>query len=561
MRSPRRYDQPGIAVLDRDGVYGSVRQHLAARKLGIRAHIGAEITCADGTIYPLLCETQQGYRNLCPSLPVSRCAPPKEKAPQPAKRSLSTADGLVCLARSRGRPSLETALLIFGKDNVYAELQRHMRREQEARNQHIIEVAGRMKIPLLATNGAWHAKPEQRIIVDVLTCVREKVALPDAGRLLTPNAERHLKTYQEMMRRFADVPHAVANTVELSDRLQYTMRDLGYKFPDYPTSSGQSMMSLLRELTQKGARERYQPYDEKARQQVERELNMIEKLGLAGYFLIVWDIVRFCQENNILAQGRGSAANSAVCYSLGITAVDPVGMELLFERFLSEERGEMPDIDIDLPSGVKREHVIQYVYERYGGHGAAMTANVITYRGRSAARDIGKVLGYEDNEALAARGTGPDIRMEGPDGDTRAKLPRSRLRIRDPRVRKFLELYVAVQDLPRHLGQHSGGMVICQGRLDSVVPLEPATMPGRTVVQWDKDDCADMGLLKIDLLGLGMMAVLEDTIELIDKHYDKRSISRTYQPTILPYTPRCKRRTPSASFRWKAARRWRSCPV
>ena len=516
------YDQPAIAVLDRDGVYGSVRQHLAASKLGIRSHIGAEITCVDGTVYPLLCETQTGYRNLCTLTTRLKMRAAKGEGSATCEEIAEHADGLVCLAGADGAPSLETAYLIFGKDHVYAELQRHMRREQEARNQDTIERAGRMKIPLLATNGAWHAKPEQRVIVDVLTCVREKVTLADAGRLLTPNAERHLKTHSEMMRRFADVPHAVTNTVELSDRLQYTMRDLGYKFPDYPTPSGQSMMSLLRELTQKGARERYQPYHAKARQQVERELNMIEKLGLAGYFLIVWDIVRFCQENHILAQGRGSAANSAVCYSLGITAVDPVGMELLFERFLSEERGEMPDIDIDLPSGVKRERVIQYVYERYGRHGAAMTANVITYRGRSAARDIGKVLGYEDNELSRLAGLVRTFEWKDPTETPERNFREAGFELRDPRVRKFLELYVAVQDLPRHLGQHSGGMVICQGRLDSVVPLEPATMPGRTVVQWDKDDCADMGLLKIDLLGLGMMAVLEDTIELIDKHYDEK---------------------------------------
>jgi error-prone DNA polymerase len=203
-----------------------------------------------------------------------------------------------------------------------------------------------------------------------------------------------------MLRRFADVPHAVANAAELSARLAFTMTDLGYRFPEYPTGPGESMMSVLRELTWKGALDRYRPLDKSARQQIEHELAMIERLQLPGYFLIVWDIVRFCKENDILAQGRGSAANSAVCYSLGITAVDPVNMELLFERFLSEERGEWPDIDIDLPSGDKRESVIQYVYQRYGRQGSAMTANVITYRGRSAARDIGKVLGFED-EALA----------------------------------------------------------------------------------------------------------------------------------------------------------------
>ncbi len=257
----------------------------------------------------------------------------------------------------------------------------------------------------------------------------------------------------------------------------------------------------------------------RARRQIEKELALIEKLKLAGYFLIVWDLVRFCREQNILLQGRGSAANSAVCYSLGITAVDPVGMELLFERFLSEERGEWPDIDLDLPSGDEREKVIQYVYRRYGERGAAMTANVITYRNRSAAREMGKALGF-DPETLAKISAAVatwEFRDENDALDRRFRD--AGLDLKHPRLRKYYELCLAVQDMPRHLGQHSGGMVICQGQLDSIVPLEPASMPGRVVVQWDKEDCADMGIIKVDLLGLGMMAVLKDSIELIREHY------------------------------------------
>ena len=237
--------------------------------------------------------------------------------------------------------------------------------------------------------------PAQREALDVLTCVRNHVPLATAGRLLAMNNERHLKSAAEMSRLFADLPDAIANTREISARLDFTLADLGYEFPRYPVPEGETMMSFLRQRTDEGARRRYIPYHEKAQRQIERELAMIEKLKLPGYFLIVWDIVEFCRKNGILVQGRGSAANSAVCYSLGITAVDPVGMELLFERFLSEERGEWPDIDIDLPSGDERERVIQYVYERYGKLGAAMTANVITYRGRSAAREVGKALGFE----------------------------------------------------------------------------------------------------------------------------------------------------------------------
>src|SRR6202044_1576996 len=264
---------------------------------------------------------------------------------------------------------------------------------------------------------------------------------------------------------------------------------------------------------------RYGSNDERARLQIERELNMIENLDLARYFLIFWVIVRFCQEENILVQGRGSAANSAVCYALGITAVDAVGMGLLFERFLSEERGEWPDIDLDLPSGDQRERAIQYVYQRYGKLGAAMTANVITYRGRSAAREVGKSLSF-DGETLDRLASLVSSWEYKDPGDTLERQFRDAgFDLRHPRIRKFFELCLAVQDLPRHLGQHSGGMVICQGQLDSIVPLEPATMPGRVVVQWDKEDCADMGIIKVDLLGLGMMAVLEDSIELIREHH------------------------------------------
>jgi error-prone DNA polymerase len=263
---------------------------------------------------------------------------------------------------------------------------------------------------------------------------------------------------------------------------------------------------------------RYGSENEKARKQIGRELALIEKLDLPGYFLIVWDIVRFCREKNILVQGRGSAANSAVCYALGITAVDPVGMELLFERFLSEERGEWPDIDLDLPSGDQRERAIQYVYERYGKLGAAMTANVITYRGRSAAREIGKALSF-DPETLGRLASLVGAWEYKDENDTFERhFHDAGFDIRHPKIRKFFELCVKVQDLPRHLGQHSGGMVVCQGQLDAVVPLEPATMPGRVVVQWDKDDCADMGIVKVDLLGLGMMAVLEDSLKLIREH-------------------------------------------
>jgi error-prone DNA polymerase len=505
------FEQPAMAIMDRNGVYGAVRFHMAAKKAGVRAHIGSEITCTDGRTYPLLVESRAGYQNLCRLVTRMKLRAPKgEGAATPAELA-EFSYGLVCLTR-HPTPKL---LDIFGPQHLYVELQRHHNREEEAENQALVEQARRLGVGIVATNAPAYAVPAQRQLLDVFTCIRNHTTLAEAGTLLERNNERHIKSTEEMTRLFADLPEAIANTRVISSRLEYTLADLGYQFPIYPAPDGHSEMSYLRKLADEGARRRYNPYHESARTQVERELALIEKLKLAGYFLIVWDIVRFCKEHDILCQGRGSAANSAVCYALEITAVDPVGMELLFERFLSEERGEWPDIDIDLPSGDKREQAIQYVYQRFGQLGAAMTANVITYRGRSAAREVGKALGFEITSVEKLSSLVRNWEWQDPNDTTERQFHQAGLDLSNPRIRKFFELYKMAQDLPRHLGQHSGGMVICQGALDRVVPLEPATMPGRVVVQWDKEDCADMGIIKVDLLGLGMMAVLEDCIKMI----------------------------------------------
>src|ERR1022692_3054496 len=501
---------PAMALLDRNGVYGSPRFHMAAKKAGVRAHIGSEITCTNGRTYPLLAASREGYRNLCRLVTRMKLRAPKGEVAATLDELAEFSRGLICLT---AHPD-ERLLDIFGRHALCAELQRHHNREEEAHNQAVIERARRLGIPLVATNHPAYAVPAQRELMDVFTCIRHKVTLATAGRLLECNSERHVKSAAEMARLFADLPEAIANTREISARLEFTLADLGYEFPRYPVPEGQTQMSLLRTLAGEGARRRYRPYHERARLQIERELALIEKLHLPGYFLIVWDIVRFCKEHNILAQGRGSAANSAVCYALEITAVDPVGMDLLFERFLSEERGEWPDIDLDLPSGDKREQAIQYVYQRFGKLGAAMTANVITYRGRSAAREVGKALGFEVTSLEKLSSLARAWEWRDPTDTTERQFREAGFDLNHPRVSKFCELYRMAQDLPRHLGQHSGGMVICQGALDSVVPLEPATMPGRVVVQWDKEDCADLGIIKVDLLGLGMMAVLEECLKL-----------------------------------------------
>ncbi|HXO04356.1 MAG TPA: error-prone DNA polymerase [Candidatus Sulfotelmatobacter sp.] len=533
----KEYGMASMALLDRDGVYGAPRFYLAAKKIEIAAHIGAEVTSAVGWRYPLLVESRGGYQNLCRLITKMKLRAPKGKGAVSDAEVAEFAHGLVCLTGGEEGP-LAHALAeggiesgtecvrglceTFGKQNVYVELQRHFLREEEARNHAAIEIAEKLGLPLLATNGVRHALPERREVLDVFTCIRHHRTLATAGRLLARNSELHMKTPDEMARLFSDLPEAIANTQLLSSRLQFTLKDLGYEFPKYPVPDGKPQIHFLRQRAYDGMISRYGSNDERARLQIERELNMIEKLHLEGYFLIVWDIVRFCGERGILVQGRGSAANSAVCYALGITAIDSVKMGLLFERFLSEERGEWPDIDLDLPSGDQRERAIQYVYERYGKLGAAMTANVITYRGRSAAREIGKALSF--NPETLNRLTSLVGAWEYKDAnDTLARQFRDAgFDMRHPQIRKFFDLCLQFQDLPRHLGQHSGGLVVCQGQLDSIVPLEPATMPGRVVVQWDKDDCADMGIVKVDLLGLGMMAVLEDCLQIISKDYGEK---------------------------------------
>lgn len=517
---------PALALLDRDGVYGAPRFYKAARAAGLKPIVGCELTIAGSDArLPVLVETQQGYRHLCRLITRMRMRAPKGEGALTLEDLDGHTGGLIAIlgreALAAGRHGVgglvDRLIGLFGPERVYLEIQRHFQRDEEADNRLLRDLAAAFHVPLIVSNGVRFAAPEDRPLFDVLTCIRHRTTLDRAGRRLARNAERYLKPRAEMADLFRDCPDALAATRELADRIQYSMADLGYRFPDYPVPAGETPASFLRAITMVGAHERYRPLHDKARAQITRELDLIEKLELAGYFLIVWDIVNFCRGQGILAQGRGSAANSAVCYSLGITAVDPVGMELLFERFLSEERGEWPDIDLDLPSGDRRERVIQHVYRKYGALGAAMTANVITYRDRSASREVGKVLGLDaahidrlsqvmgrfewtDPSASFAR----DLRAVGLDPDA-------------PRVGLFADLWQRIQDLPRHLGQHSGGMVLSRGRLDDVVPLENASMPGRVVVQWDKDDCADMGLVKIDLLGLGMMAALQDAFEMINQ--------------------------------------------
>lgn len=553
-----------VALVDRNGVYGAPRFYKAAKAAGVRALVGAEVTLDPhavaretvgagplGLVPPprrpgealprltFLVESRAGYKNLCRLITAGARGKPKGEGFVTWDDVAAHGEGLHVL--TGGEASLVEAALVSGgldaarkhldrlaalfPGRVHVELQRHHVREEEHRNSALTELAARLRLPYLATNGVRYSASREKDLFDVLTCIRHHTHLDAAGRILEAGRERHLKCAAGMATLFADLPGVLERSAELAARLDFTLADLGYRFPDYPLPSGETPISYLRHLAWEGARARFRPLTARAQAQIEKELLLIEKLDLAGYFLIVWDVIAFCRKEGILVQGRGSAANSAVCYALSITAIDPVKMELLFERFLSEERGEWPDIDLDLPSGDRREKVIQHVYRTYGPHGAAMTANVITYRDRSAARETAKALGFspEQVDTLAKRlgsfsfGEYRDA-VDELEAAYASEMLAAGFDPEDLRIKHLGRLFREVQNLPRHLGQHSGGMVVAKGRLDEVVPLEPAAMEGRVVIQWDKDDCADLGIVKVDLLGLGMLGAIEEMLPAIKTH-------------------------------------------
>ncbi|HWB61732.1 MAG TPA: error-prone DNA polymerase [Chthoniobacteraceae bacterium] len=519
---------PAMAVCDRDGVYGTPRFHKAAKEAGIKPIVGAELTLDDGSVLPVLVASRAGYKNLCRLITRAKLRGTKEHAPVKWTELAEFSQGLVALTGDEEGPvrrcierddhaaalaSAQKLIATFGKENVFVEVQRHLCRGEEFTNDRLFSLAETLRLPALATNGPIYARPEQRRVLDVFTCARNHTHLDAAGRLLSANDERYLKSAAQMARLFADRADALENSARLAERLDFTLEKLGYQFPSYDVPRGETMDSYLHKMTMAGVRTRYTRMNARTYRQVKKELALIQKLGFSGYFPIVWDIINFCREHDILVQGRGSAANSVVCYALGITACDPIAYDLLFERFLTETRETWPDIDLDLPSGDKRESVIQEIYRRYSPNGAAMTANVITFRGRSAMREIGKALNFSADtldrfSKLFGNGDFPHTMQLD------SQLRQAGMPPEHPRTRAAVDLYKRIYGLPRHLGQHSGGMIIYQGQLDSIVPLENASMPGRVVAQWDKDDCEDLKIIKVDFLGLGMMAALHETFQL-----------------------------------------------
>ena len=530
-----------VAVTDIDGVYGVPRAHLAARQLGVHLVLGAEVSVAldeaaaqagvpAGRIV-LLALDGKGWARLTRIITAGRMRHPKGAACATWDEVAADTRGLFALTggvsgpvdRALGDPLRGPAAArawlaclaeAFG-ERLAVELTHHLRPGDDERLAALGRLAREARIGRVVTQDARYATADKRPVHDVQTCVRHKVKLADAGRRLEMNGERHLRPATELQRRFAGYPDALERTVAVAARARFSLEELRYRFPAFPVPTGETPFSYLHDLVHRGARERYRPMSARVAAQLAHELGMIERLGLAGYFLIVWEIVHFCRENDILCQGRGSAANSAVCYALGITNVDPVGMDLLFERFLSEERAETPDIDLDI-AHQRREEVIQHVYARYGRDRVAMANEVITYHARSAVRDVGKAFGLSlaqvDVAAKALDRLISDGRVETPAG------PATELRgldMADATTQRVLAIAKAFAGFPRHLGIHSGGMVITEGPIGAVVPTENASMKDRTVVQWDKDDLGQLGIIKIDLLGLGMLTVLDEAIRLI----------------------------------------------
>ncbi|MBI3448620.1 MAG: error-prone DNA polymerase [Acidobacteria bacterium] len=527
-----------LALTDRDGVYGVVRAHVKAKETGVRLVTGAEVTVDDGSRIVLLAQDRPGYANLCGLLTAGRLRSPKGSCAVTWAEVCARAGGLVALWG--GERSLLTGEAdpghvaselrdAFG-DRLYALAARHRRAEEVREEARLRERATRLRLPVVAASEVLYHAPGRRDLQDVLTCIRHNVTLYQAGRLTKPNAEHSLKTPIAFGDLFADDPAAVARTVEVAARCPFSLADLRYRYPAERIPGGTTSSSWLRHLTFEGARGRYggdapgaADIPQPAIDQLERELALIDDLDYGGYFLTMWEIVRFCREQGILCQGRGSAANSAVCYALGITAVDPVRMGLLFERFLSKERAEPPDIDLDIEHE-RREEVIQHVYAKYGRSHAAMVANVITYRARSAIRDVGKALGLPETglDRLASLVSHHD-RLNG------EVLARAGLDADAPAYAHLLRLAGEIQGFPRHLSIHPGGFLLGHEPVSTLVPIENATMPDRTVIQWDKDDVEALGLFKVDLLGLGALTHLHRCFDLIERHRG-RSLSMATIP-------------------------------
>jgi len=535
-----------VAITDRNTLAGIVRAHVAAKQAGIRLVVGARLDLTDGapadadtlpssTPRPdaakgeepepdlsLLCfpTDRAAYGRLSRLLSLGRRRAPKGRCHIRLADVVDHAEGQILVALAPPQPDAKFSTALFRlhqhlQNGVYLAVTKLYCGDDNDRLAGLAALAARHHIPLLATNDVHVHSPARRPLQDVLTCIRTHSTLHSAGFRLFANGERHLKPAAEMARLFACHPDAIAHTLELVERCRFSLDELRYEYPVDPVPAGRTPQQELTGLAWAGANEFYpQGIPERVSAQVEHELQLIDQLGFAPYFLTVHDIVRFARDREILCQGRGSAANSAVCYCLGITAVDPARSDLLFERFVSAARNEPPDIDVDFEHE-RREEIIQYVYEKYGRERAGMTATVIRYRSRSALREVGKVFGLEDDTITALQGV---FWRRSRDEVGEAELRAAGLDPADPGLRRVVDLAGQLWGFPRHLSQHTGGMVITRSPLSDVVPIGNAAMAGRTVIEWDKDDLDALGILKIDILALGMLTCVRKALALVAEH-------------------------------------------
>jgi error-prone DNA polymerase len=526
-----------LGLCDRDGLYGSVRAHAEAKKLGQRLLVGADLTLelepisersARGKVplgaprLALLVEDHAGYEALCHHLTVSHADHEKGEAALSPEELATRPEGLFALLPIHTREDAEAPWVsplreAFGERFAFVTYRAFDGRDGE-RTRAVLDAAARFGAPIVASARPLYHRPEQKPLADILHCIRHKTTLDRAGKSLSPNAEAFLRSPAQMAAIFRDHPEWVRATVPVAERCRFSLAELRYHFPsDFmlrPRDDGrlETPDEALRRATYEGARERYpEGLPEATHAQLEKELALIARIGVAPYFLSVQEIVQIAREKRILCQGRGSAANSAVCFVLGVTAVDPARSNLLFERFLSEERAEPPDIDVDFEHE-RREEVIQALYARYGRDRAAMVSEIIAYRGRSALREVGKVLGLSPEALGKLAAVVTHYALADLSSERIAELG---LDLADARLRMTLELAKKLEGYPRHLSIHVGGFVLSAEPLTRVAPVEPARMPGRTVVPWDKDDLDTLGFFKVDVLALGMLTAIRKTLELV----------------------------------------------
>ena len=525
VRQAKALGLAGLGIADRNSLAGIVRAHATAKEAELRLAVGARLVFRDGTpdifVYP---KDRAAYARLTRLLTIGNRRAPK---------GACWLDFSDFLDHAEGQQAIVTPLLSLGAtpdEGLRASLEAIRERsgavwlaarfifdgEDHRRLRLLKGLAEKTGARLIATTEPLHHVPERRALLDVLTCIREKTTLDNAGSLLAVNAERHLKTHAEMERLYRDAPESVSETERFLDGARFSLDELSYQYPDETIEGFETAQDALEALSWAGATKRYpEGVPEKVRETLARELSIVRQLDYAPYFLTVADIVRFArEERGILCQGRGSAANSTICYCLGVTAVNPATSSLLFDRFISTERNEPPDIDVDFEHE-RREEVIQYVYQKYGRHRAALAATLICYRGRSAIRDVCKAFGYSEDRIAALSKTQQWWSKAIDEDDLRA----IGLDPRDGRLMTCLKLVRELRGFPRHLSQHVGGLVITRDRLDDVVPIQNATMEERTVVEWDKDDLQELKILKVDILALGMLTCLRKAFDMVEAHY------------------------------------------